>query len=106
MAIDRLAMIKENCHARVYGLAVSDVSWLVQEVERLRLSDAMLRCDIEELRATRIADIEFLVDYCKKLVVALQNIDPANPAIESVRRVAQMTTAKLGKLRESNINGN
>lgn len=34
--MDRLEDIKKACHARVYGPAVSDVSWLIQEVELLR----------------------------------------------------------------------
>lgn len=50
---DRLKDIKEVLHAKVYGPAISDVSWLVSEVERLR--------------AARIADLESVVAYGKHL---------------------------------------
>lgn len=102
MVTSRLEQIK-NIHAGGNHTQHSDISWLIQEVERLRLSDTIIRRDIEELRASRIADFEHVSDYCKKLVSALHSIDPTNPAIESVRRVAWMMKAKLGILRERSI---
>jgi hypothetical protein len=43
MGYDRLDGIKDACHARVYGPAVSDVSWLIAEVEHLRAENRELR---------------------------------------------------------------
>lgn len=104
MTSDRLEQIK-TVHTNGTLIRQADVTWLIQEVERLRLSDAILRRDVEELRASRIADFEHLADYCKKLVSALQSIDPTNPAIESVRRVGRIMKENLGILRERNVSG-
>ena len=45
---DRLPDIKASCHARVYGPAVSDVSWLIAEVERLRNQIESIRAYLSE----------------------------------------------------------
>jgi uncharacterized alkaline shock family protein YloU len=100
---DRLDGIKAACHAKVYGPAVSDVSWLIAEVESLRLSEATLRRDVENTRATRIADLEIIVDYCTNLVTALDKIDSINPITESLRRVTGILAKKLNNLQSGNI---
>jgi hypothetical protein len=99
---ERLDGIKDACHARVYGPAVSDVSWLIAEVERLRLLEAVLHQDVENARATRIADLEIVVDYCTNLVTALDKIANINPVTESLRRVTGILARKLNNLRRGN----
>lgn len=99
MATDPL----DNIKIRYPGInPKSDVGWLIQEVERLRLSGAVLRRDAEEIRACRIADLEVIADYCKALASTLRGIDPKNPAAGSVIRVAQVVANKLSILRERN----
>jgi hypothetical protein len=108
MTVDQLNAIKRRHKSLTQKQGTDlcrDFEWLISEVERLRLSDTVLRRDVEELRAARIADLEVISDYCKKLAATLNGIDPKNPATESVRRVAQMIATKLGILRERNING-
>jgi hypothetical protein len=99
---ERLDGIKDACHARVYGPAVSDVSWLIAEVERLRLLEAVLHQDVENARAARIADLEIIVDYCANLVAALNKIDNITPITESLRRVTGIITKKLNNLQGAN----
>lgn len=83
----------------------SHIGWLVAEVERLRLFNAVLRRDAEEIRACRIADLEVISDYCKALASTLRGIDPNNPAASSVTRVSQVVANKLSILRERKISG-
>jgi DNA-binding phage protein len=45
---DRLSDIKASCHARVYGPAASDVSWLIAEVERLQDQIESIRAYLSE----------------------------------------------------------
>lgn len=99
---DRLDGIKDTGHAKVYGPAVSDVSWLIAEVERLRLAEATLRRDVENTQATRIADLEIIVDYCTNLITALDKVANISPVTESLRRVTGILARKLNNLRCGN----
>jgi hypothetical protein len=100
---DRLDGIKDACHAKVYGPAVSDVSWLIAEVERLRNNLPAVAGDLEEIfeRSTdRDASTQRDIDW---LIAQVAMLRKQLTHHEDLKRAADGAASKIAEIKAARI---